>query len=197
MPANLSSSQRALLAQQVDDGTSSIATSRIARDGGLPVACINTASFLTIFAAVQKFAVFQHQETSGTAAGAMPAGAWTTRPLNTEVVNTITGCSLAANQVTLSPGVYWISWTAPGILCDNMTTRLYNVTVAAAVALGSAEVAVPSCHSHGAALVTLTAASALEVQQWALTARAGDGMGAAASAGQAEVYCNLTIVKVG
>jgi hypothetical protein len=197
MPGVFSSKERALLAQQVDDGTSSIATSRIARDGGLPVSCVSTASFLTVFAAAQKFAVFHHQESSGTSAGALPAGAWTTRPLNTEVANTITGCSLAANRVTLPSGVYWLSWTAPGILCDNMTTRLYNVTAAAAAALGSAEVAVPSCHSHGAALVTLTGASALEVQQWALTARAGDGMGAAASSGQAEVYCSLTIVKVG
>jgi hypothetical protein len=49
--------------------------------------------------------VVQDQQVSGTN-GANQAGGWNVRPLNTTVVNTLTGASLGVDQVTLPAGTY-------------------------------------------------------------------------------------------
>jgi len=58
-----------------------------------------------------KLMIVEHRETNGTDAGSGTNSSWTDRTLNTEVVNTITGASLASNQITLPVGKYLVSYS--------------------------------------------------------------------------------------
>jgi hypothetical protein len=53
--------------------------------------------------------VVQNQQTSGISGGNGITGAWTASVLNTSIVNTITGASLASNKITLPPGIFQIT----------------------------------------------------------------------------------------
>ena len=53
------------------------------------------------------FLHIQDQKPQGTHGGTFTAGTWRTRDLNTVLTNTITGASLAANQITLPAGKYY------------------------------------------------------------------------------------------
>ena len=65
--------------------------------------CLNMNSFLHI----------QDQKPQGTNGGTFTSGAWRTRDLNTVLTNTITGASLADNQITLPAGKYYVEASAP------------------------------------------------------------------------------------
>lgn len=54
------------------------------------------------------YAVFEHQVADGSGGGTSTAGSFQVRTLNTTVVNTITGASLAANAITLPVGRYLV-----------------------------------------------------------------------------------------
>lgn len=55
-----------------------------------------------------QYAVFEHQVSNGTNGGTATTGAWTTRTLNTTVINSITGASLGSNAITLPVGKYLV-----------------------------------------------------------------------------------------
>ena len=71
---------------------------------------------------------WREQQTAGTAGGTFTAGAWRTRGLATEVTNTISGASLAANQITLAAGTYDIDAHAVAFRVDGHVAKLYNIT---------------------------------------------------------------------
>jgi hypothetical protein len=50
--------------------------------------------------------IFSYTLAANTAGGSATSGAWGVRPLNTTVVNDISGCSLSSNQITLPAGTY-------------------------------------------------------------------------------------------
>lgn len=62
---------------------------------------------------------------------------WTTRTLNTEVVDTDGNCTLSSNEFTLSAGTYEITAQVPAYLCDSFKSRLYNVSDSEATLYGS------------------------------------------------------------
>lgn len=70
----------------------------------------------------------QDQKTSGTNGGTFDSGAWRTRVLNTELTNTITGASLASDQITLPPGTYKINASAPAYDITYHQAILYDTT---------------------------------------------------------------------
>jgi hypothetical protein len=69
--------------------------------------------------------------------GTITADTWTTRDLNTEVVNTITGASLATNVITLAAGTYRVLASAPAYHTDEHLIRLQNTTDASTTAYGT------------------------------------------------------------
>ena len=138
------------------------------------------------------------EKASGTAGGNFLSGAWRTRTLNTVKTNTVTGASLASNQLTLPAGTYWVDARAPGHQCGSHQTRLYNATTAAVLLSGTngysnaaAAYAGNVCFISGS--VTLAGASAIEVQHYCDTTRNGDGFGTAATTGAVETYTQLTV----
>jgi len=82
------------------------------------------------------YAIFQDQKSQNTNAGVFTSGAWRTRDINTSVANTITGASLASNQITLGAGTYNITAYAQAEQVDKHQLRFYNITDSAEAIAG-------------------------------------------------------------
>ena len=94
--------------------------------------CLNMNAFLHI----------QDQKPQGTHGGTFTAGDWRTRDLNTVLTNTISGASLAANQITLPAGRYYVEASAPGYYCGRHQAKLRRITATAAdILLGTCLIA--------------------------------------------------------
>ena len=136
----------------------------------------------------------------GTAGGASALGA-NTRVLNASVINTITGASLAANQITLPAGVYRVRGSAPSHGANRHKGYLFNVTAGALSIAGSSEFNTSasgvSTSSTFNGSVTLAAAAVFEVRQYIQTAVAGNGLGVETNdaAAGVEIYTQIWIEK--
>lgn len=138
------------------------------------------------------------EKAAGTVGGGFTSGAWQTRTLNTSKVNTISGASLASNQVTLPAGTYWCEADAPGFVVGQHMAKLYNTTTAADLILGTSEfsgnaAAYAVTRSMVRGQFTLAAASVLELQHRAGVTRATDGFGTQSNFGVVETYARMTI----
>jgi len=141
------------------------------------------------------------EKTTGTAGGTATSGAFRTRDLNTVKLNTISGASLATNQITLPAGTYTIEASAPAYRCDVHAVRLQNITDAATTLTGTSEVteqagAIVTTRSHILGTFTIAGSKAFEVQHRVQTTSAGSGFGIA-NGFQAETYTIVKIQKVG
>ena len=95
---------------------------------------LTAASLNANFSAVSSsFATFNETQANGTDGGASVATTWTTRVLNTTVINGITGASLATNQVTLPAGTYTVTVFSPFRNTNLTKIRLYNITDSASL----------------------------------------------------------------
>lgn len=142
----------------------------------------------------------RYEVANNTAAGGINNGAWQTRLINTVVTNEISGASLAANQVTLPAGTFYVQATAPSYNATGVNrVRLQNVTDAATLLLGPT-VACPAATQVNAEVkgrFTLAAGKTLELQHQVTTTVAVNGAGIQANFGANEVYAEVLIWKVG
>lgn len=142
----------------------------------------------------------QDTKSSGTTGGTFTSGAWRTRELNNSVVNTISGASLAGDQITLPAGTYIINGAVPAASVDWHQAVLYNVTDGSDAIIGSSCLAHSTTASSISSLIngviTIAGAKSFEVRHRCYTTRAIDGFGKAGSFGN-EVYTNLVIQKIG
>lgn len=141
------------------------------------------------------------EKTSGTNGGTFTSGAWRTRDLNTIVSDAGSHASLATNQITLEAGVYEYEIEATAFRCNSHQARLYNITDAAVVSVGS--VAYADSGADGSSnsskvfgRMVITASKAFEVQHRCATTAANTGFGQPASFGT-EVYTVARFWKVG
>jgi hypothetical protein len=88
------------------------------------------------FSPFVNFAYFEDRKSTNTQGGSATTG-YQTRTLNTEVVNTISGCSLSSSQVTLPAGTYLVEGSCPAGRVNRHKCRLYNVTTGNAIAYGT------------------------------------------------------------
>lgn len=142
------------------------------------------------------------QKAAGTNGGTFTSGAWRTRDLNTTLTNTITGASLATNQVTLPAGVYEVMASAPSVDTNGHQARVYNITGAATLINGTTAFN-SGAGTSAASLVfgrfTLTATSLVELQHACQTTAVTTGFGVGNTLGgqkTTEVYGDLFIRKV-
>lgn len=139
----------------------------------------------------------REEQSSGTNAGTFTSGAWRTRVLNTSKVNTISGASLASNQITLPAGTYWIEASAPAYQTNGHLLKLYNTTTAADVIIGTGGfspngVTTSDTRAFVVGQFVLTSASVLELQHRCTTTSTTLGLGIAVSHGT-EVYADVVI----
>ena len=197
----------------VADNTTTIATTAFVQSvlgtagALLPVQATHGGQFLTTNGTTASWAttvpqnlVVQDQKSSGTNGGTSSTGE-NTRVLNTTIVNTISGASLASNQVSLPAGTYDFLATAPG-QGNGITRRLrlYNVTDSAFLGYG------PTLTYPGSGSVTLTATcfgrftlagtKTIELRDYQSAGTATSGFGSAMSTGETECYATLEIWKV-
>lgn len=123
-----------------------------------------------------------------------------TRPLNTVDRNTISGASLASNQVTLPAGTYLISgWaTCAGNAIKNY---LYNITAGAVALLGSGDInAGGGADNHQGditGVITLAAPAVLEVRHSiSSVSSTAYALGRPVNLIGSEVYASITIRRI-
>jgi hypothetical protein len=139
---------------------------------------------------------------ANTAGGTFTSGAWHTRTLNTEVLDSDNHCSLSVNQFTLTAGTYDIFVKAPAFRCGGHMCRLYNATDAAVIAYGTTEftdktgtyAVTNSLLRHR---FTIGASKALRIEHRNSDTRTTDGYGLAANIGVDERYTLVELKKVG
>lgn len=81
----------------------------------------------------------QNVQASGVNGGSATADAFTTVDLNTVLTNEIAGASLAANEITLPAGDYWIEVSSPSFRTLENFCKLYNVTASSDILIGSSD----------------------------------------------------------
>lgn len=150
-----------------------------------------------------QIALYQNQQTSGTNGPTYTNGAWRTVTLNTEVFDASSIGSLASDQVTLGAGSYEAHWDVAATRTSNTSsgrTRLYNATDASVIVQGinrcgsGSSVGGDDTGGSGHAYFTLAGSKAIELQFYTLLTTSTN---TAVSSGEAEVYAQLYIRKVG
>jgi hypothetical protein len=139
------------------------------------------------------------EKASNTAGGSCSAATIQTRTLNTVKTNTISGASLASNQITLPAGTYRYLGSAPCFGGSSNAALFYNVTAASYAGIGCAETAAVGGASTRSALtgiVTLAVATVFEVRHYTFSAASTSGLGQQSQSGQIEVYAEITFEKV-
>ncbi len=144
-----------------------------------------------LYAGLTGYILLRDEKAVGTDGGTFTAGAWQTREINTKVVDVGGYATLSANQITLPAGTYRCRIQCPAYAVNKHQARLYNVTNAAVLLLGSSQ-RNPSAGNHTVPSViigrfTLAAAKVLEVQHRCETTLATNGLGIAAGF-DTEVY---------
>jgi hypothetical protein len=153
-------------------------------------------------ASVFPYLQVRDEKASGTDGGSSSAGVQT-RVLNTVVSNTISGASLASNQVTLPAGTYDTKAFAVSSQSNGHLAYLYNVTDAADLLTGSTgycDSAVGGAGTNSVSSITgrftLAAAKVIELRHSCENAKATWGLGARSSRGKTEVYALAEFWKV-
>lgn len=131
---------------------------------------------------------------------ALTASTWVRRDLNTVVLNTISGASLANDEVTLPAGTYDVQAFVPSIVVNTSVTRLYDVTNSAILLQGS----VANSHSSFYTSVTsvimgrfsLSGTAQVGIDHYVQTSAAGGGGPIGIGAGNYSVFTRMQITKV-
>lgn len=170
------------------------------RRGGTWSAWIAQATRGYVDAAIGSILHVRDAKASGTPAGGSTAGSYLSRTLNTVVTNTISGASLASNQITLPAGTYEFEAFVPGFGCGGFKAKLYNVTDGADVLIGSTAVAeatyLTADRSRIFGRFTLAATKSLDIRMRCNVSRASNGLGASLGYGDAEIFTEAAIKKI-
>ena len=161
--------------------------------GGVPTWAAPSAT------AIQVLSV-SDSKANATDGGTFTAGAFRTRTLNTVLLNTISGASLASNQITLPAGTYFLQASAPAYKTNSNNLRLYNITDSSEIALGANNYAGTTNEIAATALLnctfTIAASKALELQHYGAVTQSSNGFGVSGNLGLNEIYAQLSIIKV-
>lgn len=155
----------------------------------------------------REIAILTQDFSSGTDGGTTASGVWTTRILNTELVDLNNIVTLTSNQFTLPAGTYLIEFDQIFASHVNVEmqfrSRIRNITDGVTVALGlttrlhltsglSANV-----NSPGRGIFTITSPKTFEIQYFAQSVLSpGLGIGAASPSGETERYVNIFIERI-
>ena len=142
----------------------------------------------------------QDQKTQNTPGGTFTSGAWLTRDLNTIQSDDGGHASVASNQITLAAGTYTCRIVCPAYCVNENQAKLYNVTDAADILLGTTHYTNATNYNAGYSFVqgkfTLAAQKVLEVRHRCGSTQATNGMGTLCNFGT-EVYTVAEFWRVG
>lgn len=197
----------AAIGSRVEAGTTA-KQARTAANGNLGrVVDVTTYGRPLVYVDVQNrsrdYVLIKDEKASGTASGTFTSGAWQTRDLNTEVVDTGNMATISSNQITLQPGTYEVKWSCPARNVGQHQSRLQNITAGTTTHLGSSEntslqgttATEVSTRSFGYGRFTISTATVFELQHQCNTTQATRGFGSAAGFGANEVYSIIEFWK--
>ncbi len=141
------------------------------------------------------------QKTVNTAGGTFTTGAYQTRVLNTEALDTNNDCTLSSNQITLTAGTYDCYISCPAFHVNQHKARLRNVTDSVTLLVGTTEwqdATDPgtSNRSFITGRFTIAASKAIEVQHACSVTKATNGFGVQANLTEVEVYTIARFMRV-
>lgn len=142
----------------------------------------------------------REQQTSGTNGGtSVSADNTQTRVINTTVINTIPGASLAGNTVTLPAGIYKFFGRAPSYQSGRAVANLFNATDSTVTLIGSGAISTTtSCDSIIVGVFTIASSKNFTIRHYTQTGVASLGLGFAASVpSQVEIYTEEFFEKIG
>lgn len=141
----------------------------------------------------------QDQKSTGNVGGTFTAGAFRTRTINTVLTNEISSASLAANQITLPAGTYFIQASAPAYNCNDHKLKLRNITDGADTLIGG-NVSSNTTAGINATVngrFTIASAKVFELQhRCSFSSGSTDGMGRLCGYSVTEVYAEALIWKI-
>jgi len=147
----------------------------------------------------EDYVLIKDHKASGTAGGTFTSGAWRTRDLNTELVDTGSNASIAANQITLAAGTYRVRASAPAGAVNLHQTRLYDITNTAVLVTGTSERIDAAIASSSRSFIegrfTIAGSTVIELQHQCQSTFATNGFGYAGSFGGGEVYASIEFWK--
>lgn len=132
---------------------------------------------------VESYILLQCQRAEGTSDGQFTLGAWRTRTLTHEVLDTANQCTLASNQFTLLAGTYFIRAYAPVYTVNASKTRLQNITDGTTIAKGTTEYGYNGGPSYAqnwskiVGLFTIAATKTFEIQHFSEATKTANGFG--------------------
>ena len=142
----------------------------------------------------------QDQKPAATDGGAITAGTWQTKTLNTSIVSNIAGGGLSANQIQLPAGTYYVQGRSPVVDCDRNKARLQNVTDGTTAIVGSSSFCTTGTQADSLinGYFTIAATKTFELQHYAQTANGNTfGRGFSSSSGLIDIYSEVQVWKVG
>jgi hypothetical protein len=137
----------------------------------------------------EEYILIRDEKTTNTAAASLTLGGWRQRELNTEVFDTGGFAAVAANQVTLQPGVYEIHAGAPVDAGRISRARWQNITAGATTVEGSN---IFSGHASVFGQFTITVATVFQLQHYVNATSAG---GPTLNTGETEKYAWVYLVR--
>jgi hypothetical protein len=145
------------------------------------------------------YAVFNDTKTMTSTSGTFTNGAFRTRDLQTTQINSISGASLASNQITLPAGTYYINAYAGAFGVNSHICRLQNITDSTEAILGlNAYNSTSTLNGNFSFLqgqITIAGTKVFELQHRCGSTRATDGFGTANNF-YTEVYASIAIQKI-
>ena len=137
------------------------------------------------------------KKASGVNAGASSSGAWRTRDITDEVVDTDNLCTLDANQFALDAGTYRCLIAEPSFRSGEHQARLYNITDGALELLGTSAWntdggSEATTWSFVQGKFTIAAQKTFEVQYRVQTSKSTNGLGVSLAWGD-EIYTSVEL----
>lgn len=140
------------------------------------------------------------EKTAATDGGTFTSGAWRKRDINTEVSDVGNHASLSSSQITLAAGTYEFAISCPAFNVNNHRAKLYNVTDAADVELGTSMFTGTGSFSTNRSEIvgrfTIGSSKVFEIQHKCGSTQATNGFGEKANLSDAEIYTIARFWKV-
>jgi hypothetical protein len=153
---------------------------------------------------VNNLLYIEDQKPSGTNGGSSVTGQ-NTRDLNTKVIDNISGASLAANQITLPAGTYFVEFVSPALSPIGSLrhkARLRNISDSTTLIIGTSELNESlnqdssQTISTGTGTFVIASDKIFELQHYFSSGLSDSGLGRATSSGDTELYARIKIWKI-
>ncbi len=143
--------------------------------------------------------LIREEQISGSNGGTFTSGAWRTRVLNTKVYDPGNHATLASNQITLAKGTYRVQAHGQGYSVDRHKIRLYNVTDAVDLVVGTSEFSgqtgADMTNSFLEGRFVINDPKIIELQHKCQTTQATNGFGTNSGLGVIEVFGTVKFCK--